>query len=95
MDPLAPLDRTTCKAARALLDWTAGGLAAAAGISSDTLRSFESGRTKSLSRENERAVRTALREAGVQILDAGDAADGPGVARVVAVVVRGAGGVVK
>lgn len=81
MDPLAPLERSICKAARALLDWTAGDLAKAADMSADTIRSFESGRTRSLSRENERAVRLAFRDAGVQILDTGDAAGGSGVAR--------------
>jgi len=74
------LDKKICKAARALLDWKAGDLADAAGISHDTLRSFESGRTKSLSRENEQSVRKALETQGVQFLENGQVAAGPGVA---------------
>lgn len=74
------LDRGTCKAARMLIDWTAAQLAAAAVVSQDTLRSFESGRTKTLSRENENAIRKALEAQGVQFLEAGTIATGQGVA---------------
>lgn len=74
------LNRGTCKAARMLVDWTAAQLADAAAISQDTLRSFESGRTRTLSRENEAAIRQALEAKGVQFLDGGQVAAGPGVA---------------
>lgn len=60
-----PLDRRVCKAARSLLDWTAAALSTAAGVPTDTVRSFESGRTKSLSRPNEAAIVEAFRKAGV------------------------------
>ncbi|WP_424944302.1 helix-turn-helix domain-containing protein [Aliiroseovarius crassostreae] len=68
------------KAARGLVGWSANNLAVAAGISPDTIRSFESGRTRSLSAENQDAVKKALEAAGVQFLESGDAATGPGVA---------------
>lgn len=68
------------KAARAYLDWTAVDLAEKAGVSIDTIRSFESGRTKSLSAGNQAAIGQALGGAGVQFLDPGDGAEGPGVA---------------
>ena len=74
------LDRGTCKAARMLIDWTAAQLAEAAAVSQDTLRSFESGRTRTLSRENEAAIRKALEAQGVQFLESGQVASGPGVA---------------
>lgn len=74
------LDKATCKAARMLVDWTAAQLADAAAISQDTLRSFESGRTRTLSRENEAAIRKALEAQGIQFLDSGQVAKGPGVA---------------
>lgn len=44
------------KAARGLLEWSIKAQAEASEISLDTLRSFESGRTKRLSRENETAA---------------------------------------
>lgn len=75
------LTQRECKAARALLDITAAELAQMAGVSPDTMRSFESGRSKTLSRENEALIRTALAEAGVQLMQPGDIAAGVGVAR--------------
>lgn len=69
-----------CKAARALADLTANELAELAGVAQDTLRSFESGRTKTLNRENERSIVAALESKGVRILSAGDTVDGSGVA---------------
>ena len=74
------LDRATCKAARALLDWTAAQLGEAAGVPVDTIRSFESGRTRTLSRDNEAAIRKTLEAHGVQFLEAGQVATGAGVA---------------
>ena len=74
------LTRTACKAARALVALTAAQLAEAAQVPVDTIRSFESGRTKTLNRDNESAIRKALEAAGIQFLDAGQVAIGPGVA---------------
>jgi DNA-binding XRE family transcriptional regulator len=65
---MEPLDRNLCKAARALLGWTANDLAREGAVSLDTLRSFESGRTTSLSRTNEAAVRQAFQQAGVEFI---------------------------
>ncbi len=62
------LTRNQCKAARALIDITAAQLADAAQVSPDTLRSFESGRTKFLSAENQASVTTALEAAGVEFI---------------------------
>lgn len=62
------LTRNQCKAARALVDVTAARLADAANVSPDTLRSFESGRTKFLSAENQAAVTRALEAAGVEFI---------------------------
>lgn len=73
------LERVICKAARALLDWTAAQLGEAAGVPVDTIRSFESGRTKTLSRDNEAAIRKALESQGVQFLEAGQVAAGSGL----------------
>lgn len=69
-----------CKAARALADLTANELATLAKVGPDTIRSFESGRTKSLNRESERAVIEALSAHGVRIVKAEDKVDGAGVA---------------
>lgn len=69
-----------CKAARALVDWTAIDLAKSSGVSHDTIRSFESGRTATLSARNQEAVRTAFSKAGIQFLKNGEVAQGAGVA---------------
>ena len=74
------LERSICKAARTLLDWTAAQLGEAAGVPVDTIRSFESGRTRTLSRDNEAALRKALEARGIQFLESGQVATGPGVA---------------
>ncbi len=74
------LTKQTCKAARMLAEWTANELADAAQISQDTIRSFESGRTKTLSAENQATVISALEAQGIQFLDNGAVATGPGVA---------------
>lgn len=62
------LTRNQCKAARALLDWKSSDLAEASGMSPDTIRSFESGRTKSLSAGNQDAVVRALEAAGIEFI---------------------------
>jgi transcriptional regulator with XRE-family HTH domain len=74
------LAQAECKAARALLNWTAAQLSKASSVPIDTVRSFESGRSKTLSRENEGLVRKALEMGGIQFLEAGAVAVGPGVA---------------
>lgn len=76
---MPPLSPQQTKAARALLGWTASDLAEKAALSIDTLRSFESTRTRTLSGDNEAKAREALIQAGVQFLAAGDAAEGVGV----------------
>lgn len=73
------LTKRDTKAARAYLDWTAGDLAAAAGVSIDTIRSFESGRTKTLSAGNQAAVTDALETAGIRFLEPSDVSEGVGV----------------
>ena len=77
---MAPLTKEQTKAARDLLSWRSADLSERAGISSDTLRSFESGRTNNLSSPNEHAVREALENAGIQFLKSGEVAKGDGVA---------------
>ncbi len=77
---MGPMSKETCKAARMLLNWTAANLADESGIPPDTLRSFESGRTRHLSSPNEHAIRSALEAQGIQFLDSGEVAAGPGVA---------------
>ena len=65
-----------CRAARALLGWTADELAARSGVSVTTLRNFERG-ARSLMKQNEAALRAALDAGGVTFdLAAGE---GPGV----------------
>lgn len=68
------------KAARAYVSWTAKELAEISGVSLDTLRSFESGRSGSLSASNQAKVVSALEAEGVQFLENGQVATGPGVA---------------
>ena len=55
-------------------------MAEAAGISIDTLRSFESGRSKTLSATNQAALIEAFKTQGIQFLEDGDNAEGVGVA---------------
>lgn len=78
---MQPLTRESCKAARALVNWTAAKLGEAAGVPIDTIRSFESSRTRTLSRENEFAIRKAFEIEGIQFLEAGAIARGSGVSR--------------
>ena len=71
-----------CKAARALLDWTAADLARMAEVSGDTIRSFESERSRYLRGDNEAAVRDAFARAGVRFVETGDTAQGQGVVKI-------------
>ena len=77
---LRVLTQEDCKAARAYLNLKAGDLAEISGVSIDTLRSFESGRSKTLSASNQAAIVHAFEAQGIQCLDTGKAAAGPGVA---------------
>ncbi len=74
------LTKEISKAARALIGITAKDLAQLADVPFDTVRSFESGRTKALSAANQDAVQKALQAAGVQFIEPGDDPAGPGVA---------------
>ena len=74
------LTKEICKAARQLIGWTTKQLSEESGVSFDTLRSFESGRSKSLNAFNQEAVQKTLERAGVQFLEGGDIASGNGVA---------------
>lgn len=67
------------RAARALLTWKQVDLAKASGVSEMSIKNIERGdtdpRVSTLT-----AIRTALETAGIQFLNTGDAAAGPGVA---------------
>ena len=67
-----------CRAARALLDWNQPQLASAAGVSPSTLRDFESGKRTPIA-NNLAAIQSALEEAGVIFVEAGDTAKSTGV----------------
>jgi len=56
------------KAARALAGWTSAELSRSSGVSIDTIRSFESGRNKSLNARNQRAIVTAFDAAGIAFI---------------------------
>ena len=62
------LTKELSKAARGLVGLSASGLAKEASVSLDTIKSFESGRTKTLSATNQDAVMTALEKAGVHFI---------------------------
>lgn len=62
------LTKGLCRAARGLTEWSIKELAENSGLSLDTLRSFESGRTKRLSRENEAKAIATFEVAGVQFI---------------------------
>ena len=59
------LSQELCKAARGLKQWSVKDLAEASGLSLDTLRSFESGRTKRLSASNQSAAIESFEAAGI------------------------------
>jgi len=59
-----------CRAARALLGWSQKTLAARAGVSSTTIRSFEQG-TRVLMPANSQAIVRAFSEAGVELIPGG------------------------
>lgn len=69
------------RAARALLGWTASDLAEKAGVSYPTIQRLDATKGPVGGRfETVDAVRRALESAGIQFLEAGAAAAGPGVA---------------
>lgn len=69
------------RAARALLGWTAADLAEKSGVSYPTIQRLDATKGPVGGRfETVDAVRRALESAGIQFLEAGAAASGPGVA---------------
>ena len=74
------LTKEIVKAARGLAGFSAGQLAESAEVAIDTIKSFESGRNKSLSADNQEKVQKAFERVGIQFLEDGSVAAGPGVA---------------
>jgi transcriptional regulator with XRE-family HTH domain len=72
---LSMLSSEQCRAARALLDWTQEELAERAGISRSTVRGFENGQHE-LHRASTVVIRTALEQAGVVLIAAGEQGEG-------------------
>jgi len=56
------------KAARAMLNWKSIDLANKSGVPHDTIRAFESGRTKKLMPANEEALSNAFETAGLNLI---------------------------
>nr|WP_312969563.1 helix-turn-helix transcriptional regulator [Brucella intermedia] len=76
------MDAKQIRAARALLNWSQGALVEASGLSLTTIRRMEDdaiGPQRS-SAGNVEAVANVLQAAGVQFLENGQVASGPGVA---------------
>jgi transcriptional regulator with XRE-family HTH domain len=65
-----------CRAARALLNWSAQKLADAAGVGVATVRRYEAG--ASIAGQSMAAIKDALSEAGVIFIATGEASEGGG-----------------
>ena len=75
------MDGEQIRAARALLGWTAADLADRSGVSYPTVQRMDATRGAVGGRhETVEALRRTLEAGGVQFLDAGQIAGGPGVA---------------
>lgn len=72
------LESAQCRAARALLNWTQGDLSDKTSISAVSIRAFEKG--GEMRNNNLKLLRLTFEAAGIQFLEEGDAAGGPGVA---------------
>lgn len=69
------------RAARALLGWTAADLAKASGVSYPTIQRMDAAKGQVSGRHDTvEAIRRALESQGVQFLEGGQVAAGPGVA---------------
>lgn len=75
------MDGEQIRAARSLLGWTAADLAERSGVSYPTVQRLDATKGQVGGRhETVEAIRKALEAGGVQFLDAGSVAGGPGVA---------------
>jgi len=72
------LSSAQCRAARALLNWTQGDLSERTSISAVSIRAFEKG--GEMRNNNLKLLRLTFETAGIQFLEEGSAAGGPGVA---------------
>lgn len=75
------MDGEQIRAARALIGWTAADLAKASGVSYPTVQRMDATKGRVSGRHDTvEAIRSALETQGVQFLDIGHVAGGPGVA---------------
>ncbi len=59
---------TLSKASRAMLGWKSLDLSERSGVPHDTIRAFESGRTKSMTTMNEKAILQAFEAGGLSFI---------------------------
>ena len=75
------MDGEQIRAARALVGWTAADLAKHSGVSYPTVQRMDAAKGQVSGRhETVEAIRRALEAAGIQFLERGQVATGPGVA---------------